>query len=254
MLAGINGSWRSTSAAGSAFDFVTCRADWRTPWRLVPNELSRNSDEWNLTCPLVTTDEDRQQKRLMGQMRIQRVGILRPSPDTRRDNSTDDRLGVMKELGTLNLALVPGQGFGSNGAADGWSGMIFALLRRGARIAKVEETRVESGEIAIHVVPAINQLSVRVAGRVTVDSSPHLRSVLLELLHRGTASVVVIDLSAVSYLDMSGIATLLEALKAAHETSVTLRVVGIIGQVSGLAEIAQLDAIFRSLGSEVEFR
>jgi anti-sigma B factor antagonist len=78
--------------------------------------------------------------------------------------------------------------------------------------------------------------------------------VLLDLLHRAAAPVVVIDLSAVSYLDMSGIATLLEALKAAHESSVTLRVVGIGGQVGTLAEIAQLDAIFRSLGSEVEFR
>ena len=132
--------------------------------------------------------------------------------------------------------------------------MISALFRRRRKISGVEETRLESGEITIHVLPAIHPLTVTVAGRVTVDSSPHLRSALLDLLPRAAASVVVIDLSAVTYMDMSGIATLLEALKAAHEGSVTLSVLGICGQVGTLAEIAQLDAIFRSLGSEVEFR
>jgi nicotinate-nucleotide pyrophosphorylase len=53
---------------------------------------------------------------------------------------------------------------------------------------------------------------------------------------------------------MSGIATLLEALKAARERSVKLRLTGMSGQARTLAEIAQLDTIFRAWGSEVEFR
>jgi anti-sigma B factor antagonist len=129
-----------------------------------------------------------------------------------------------------------------------------AVFRRGRENARVEETRLEAGEITVHVVPASNQITVAVAGRVTVDSSPHLRSVVLELLRRGTTPVVVVDLSAVSYLDMSGIATLLEALKAAHESSVKLRLAGMSGQARALAEIAQLDTIYRNWGSEVEFR
>ena len=52
-----------------------------------------------------------------------------------------------------------------------------ALFRRWRKNARVEETRLEAGEITVHVVPASNQLTVAVAGRVTVDSSPHLRSV-----------------------------------------------------------------------------
>jgi anti-sigma B factor antagonist len=120
--------------------------------------------------------------------------------------------------------------------------------------ARVEETRVEAGEITVHVVPASDQITVAVAGRVTVDSSPSLRSALLELLRRSAApAVIVIDLSAVSYLDMSGMATLLETLKAAHERSVRLRLTGMSGQSRTLAEIAQLDAIFRAWGSEMEF-
>jgi anti-anti-sigma regulatory factor len=52
---------------------------------------------------------------------------------------------------------------------------------------------------------------------------------------------------------MSGIATLLETLKAARERSVKLRLTGMRGQARTLAEIAQLDTIYRAWGSEVEF-
>ena len=128
-----------------------------------------------------------------------------------------------------------------------------SVFRRRMKGARIEETRVEAGEITVHLVPASDQITVAVAGRVTVDSSPSLRSALLELLRRSAAPVIVIDLSAVSYLDMSGMATLLETLKAAHERSVRLRLTGMGGQSRTLAEIAQLDAIFRAWGSEVEF-
>ena len=128
-----------------------------------------------------------------------------------------------------------------------------SVFRRWMEDARVEETQVEAGEITVHVVPASDQITVAVTGRVTVDSSPGLRSALLELLRRSAARVIVIDLSAVSYLDMSGMATLLETLKAAHERSVRLRLTGMSGQSRTLAEIAQLDAIFRAWGSEVEF-
>jgi anti-sigma B factor antagonist len=129
-----------------------------------------------------------------------------------------------------------------------------ALFRRWRTNAKVEEIRLDAGEITIHVVPASNQLTVEIAGRVTVDSSPDMRAALLELICRDVNPVMAIDLSAVSYIDMSGIATFLEALKAAHEHSMKLRLAGIGGQSRTLAEIAQLDTIFRSWGSEVEFR
>lgn len=119
--------------------------------------------------------------------------------------------------------------------------------------AAVQETRVGAGEITIHVIRGGDRIKVAVAGRVTVDSSPNLRSALLELLCRGVAPVVEIDLSAVSYLEMSGLATLLEALKAARRRSITLRVTGLSGEARNLAEIAQLGTIFHAWGSEVEF-
>ena len=128
---------------------------------------------------------------------------------------------------------------------------MFRLWRKGP---DVSETRLDSGEITLQIVSAGNQITVAVAGRVTVDSSPKLRSTLLELLRQGNASVMIIELGGVSYLDISGLATLLELLKAAREHSVKLRVTGISGRARTLAEIAQLDTIFRTWGSEVEVR
>jgi anti-sigma B factor antagonist len=112
----------------------------------------------------------------------------------------------------------------------------------------------DADEITVRVVRANSQSTVTVTGRVTVDSSPHLRSVLLQLLRRRAGPVVVIDLSGVPYMDMSGLATLLESLKAARQRFVTLRVLGMAGQSRMLAEIVELDKVFRNSGSELEFR
>ena len=127
------------------------------------------------------------------------------------------------------------------------------LFRRWSKNDALDDTWVVAGESMIRVVPGSEQSTVAVAGRVTIDSSPHLRSILLELLRRGKAPLMTIDLSVVSYIDMSGMAILLETLKAARERSVKLSVSGMSGQARTLAEVAQLDAVFRAWGSEVEF-
>jgi len=128
------------------------------------------------------------------------------------------------------------------------------VFRRWSKNARLEETRLDTGEGAVRVIPGGDRLTAAVSGRISVDCSPDLRCVLLGLLYRSAAPVMVIDLSAVTYLDMSGLAILLEALKAARERSVKLRMTGIRGEARNLVEIAQLDTIFRAWGSEVEFQ
>jgi anti-sigma B factor antagonist len=128
------------------------------------------------------------------------------------------------------------------------------LFRRRTSNAGPQKTVRDADEITVRVVRANSQSTVTVTGRVTVDSSPHLRSVLLQLLRRGAGPAVVIDLSGVPYMDMSGLATLLESLKAARQRSVTLRVLEMAGQSRMLAEIVELDKVFRNSGSELEFR
>lgn len=132
--------------------------------------------------------------------------------------------------------------------------MSMALFSRWMSGATAGNTRFEAADMTVRVIPASNQVTLAVTGRVTVDSSPNLRCAILDLLRRNAAPVILIELSGVSYLDMSGLAILLEALKAAREHSVKLRVTGISGRARTIAEIAQLDTLFRVWGSEVEFR
>ena len=132
--------------------------------------------------------------------------------------------------------------------------MTATLFRGRPTNASLDGTWSEAGESTIRVVQAGAGSTVAIAGRVTVDSSPHLRLILLDVLRRGKAPRMIIDFSAVSYVDMSGMAILLETLKAARLRSVKLYVTGMSGQVRTLAEVAQLDALFRAWGSEVEFR
>ena len=130
---------------------------------------------------------------------------------------------------------------------------VIRVFRRWSNNAQLE-TRLGTGEATVHIRSGSKQVSVAVAGRVSVDSSPDLLSAFLELLRRSAAPVMLLDMSNVTYLDMSGLAILLEALKAARERSVKLRITGIGGEARNLVEIAQLDTIFRTWGSEVELQ
>jgi len=62
-----------------------------------------------------------------------------------------------------------------------------------------------------------------VNGRVTIDSSLVLRERLLAILRRESLPTLTIDLTAVPYVDTSGLATLVEALKLAHAANTKLR-------------------------------
>jgi anti-anti-sigma factor len=92
---------------------------------------------------------------------------------------------------------------------------------------------------------------VAVAGRVTVDSSPYLRTVLHDAIGAGLS--VTIDFTQASYLDTSAVATLLEAATLASQRRVALLVIGLGGDARIVAERAELDRIFPALGYEVRF-
>jgi anti-sigma B factor antagonist len=62
-----------------------------------------------------------------------------------------------------------------------------------------------------------------VTGRVTINSSPALRDELLATLQKEALASLTIDLSAVPYIDGSGLATLVEALRFARSAKVSLR-------------------------------
>jgi anti-sigma B factor antagonist len=110
-----------------------------------------------------------------------------------------------------------------------------------------------ANELSVETRQAGARTTVVVIGRVTVDSSPHLRSVLHDAIGAPGASGVVIDLTGTSYLDTSAIATLLEAATLALAHAVALQVTGLQGHARFVAEGAELDHIFLALGYEVQF-
>ena len=93
---------------------------------------------------------------------------------------------------------------------------------------------------------------ISVTGRLVIDSSPRFRASLTEAIRKATSAVLVIDLSALVYLDTSGVATLLEAARVASAQGVRLRVIGLTGEPRMLAKITELDVIFRACGSDLE--
>jgi anti-sigma B factor antagonist len=110
-----------------------------------------------------------------------------------------------------------------------------------------------ANELSVETRRADARTTVVVTGRVTVDSSPHLRPVLHEAIGAAPPSGVVIDFTAVRYLDTSAIATLLEAATLASKRGVSLGIIGLAGDARFVAEATELDRIFLAMGYEVQF-
>ena len=89
---------------------------------------------------------------------------------------------------------------------------------------------------------------VRLRGRLSIDSSPAFRDRLLALLRRQSPPGVIVDLTEVSYMDASGIATLVEGLKTARNRQTTLCLKGLQGRVRHLFEVTGLLTLFEASG------
>ena len=109
-----------------------------------------------------------------------------------------------------------------------------------------------TNEMGIETLQGPSESRISVTGRLAIESSPRFRASLTKAINKATSTELVIDLSALSYLDTSGVATLLEAARVASVQGVRLRVIGLTGEPRMLAQIAELDVIFRAYGSDVE--
>jgi anti-sigma B factor antagonist len=91
---------------------------------------------------------------------------------------------------------------------------------------------------------------VYLSGRVDVDSSPDLRDRLRTLLsEKALPQTIVIDLAAVSYIETSGIATLIEALRVARHHQTGLRLHGLTGAALRLFQVTGVLALFEASSS-----
>ena len=96
----------------------------------------------------------------------------------------------------------------------------------------------------INVVARKDGALVYLKGRIDIDFSPVLRNRLLVLMQAPRPKTVCIDLSAVTHIDSSGIATLIEALKIARGQNTELRLLGLHDRLLGLFESTGILSLF----------
>lgn len=82
-----------------------------------------------------------------------------------------------------------------------------------------------------------------VDGQVDMHTSPELRRYLRSALDQ-RGNPVVADLTGVSFIDSSGLATLIEALQGVARYGGKLRLVGLTPAVKNLFQLSNLTSIF----------
>jgi anti-sigma B factor antagonist len=122
------------------------------------------------------------------------------------------------------------------------------LMSERGGIAVTRESVTEDESLDITVEQGEERAFVRLHGHVGIDSSPDLRDRLLALLQGQPPKTVIVDLTEVSYIDASGIATLLEALKVARNRQVTLCLKGLHGRIVRFFEVTGLLSVFETAG------
>lgn len=82
-------------------------------------------------------------------------------------------------------------------------------------------------------------------GRLNIESSPGLRGRLLAMLRKQSPpEMLVIDFEAVSYIDTSGIATLIEGLKIARLGGIAMYLQGLHGRLLHLFQATGIGLLF----------
>ena len=105
-----------------------------------------------------------------------------------------------------------------------------------------------SGEPVIRSEQHGNAAVVRIEGDIDMSGSPRLRETLREVIAMAPRRVVV-DLSEVAYMDSSGLATMVEAMKNAGTRSIRFALLGMTPRVRAIFEIARLDQYFPIVGT-----
>lgn len=83
---------------------------------------------------------------------------------------------------------------------------------------------------------------VGLSGEIDLHRSPEARAVILGCLDDGQPTLV--DLSAVDYIDSSGVASLVEGLQHARERGLQFGLVGVSATALNVLKLARLDQVF----------
>ncbi|MFC1807011.1 STAS domain-containing protein [Candidatus Omnitrophota bacterium] len=94
-------------------------------------------------------------------------------------------------------------------------------------------------------------ITYNINGDIDINSSPDIRKTLEKSISQ-KAQKIVINLSGVSYIDSSGLATLVEMLKKTKGYGGRLRLSSLAAKVKSLFEITKLEKLFEIYDTKEE--
>jgi anti-sigma B factor antagonist len=86
---------------------------------------------------------------------------------------------------------------------------------------------------------------IRGGGRLNMVAAPLIREVILEQIAAGRTRVVI-DLSAIDFMDSSGLGALIGCLKSARQAGGDLRIAAPTPQVSMVLKLSNLDRVLKA--------
>jgi anti-anti-sigma factor len=104
----------------------------------------------------------------------------------------------------------------------------------------------------INIVISKDGALVRLYGQIDIDSSPAVRDQLLALLSAPHAKAITIDLSAITHIDSSGVATLIEALKIARGHKTEIKLQGLHDRLRTFFEVTGILALFNGTSNTAQ--
>jgi len=91
-----------------------------------------------------------------------------------------------------------------------------------------------------------------ISGDIDLANSPEMRKALLREARDNRRPRVVLNLSEVRYIDSSGVASLVESLKASRDMGSRFILVGLSGPAREVLQLSRLLKVFETYATEVE--
>ena len=91
---------------------------------------------------------------------------------------------------------------------------------------------------------------IDISGDIDLSSSPLLRAILLKELKESKPSRLALNLGAVRYIDSSGIASLIEGLKAARDAKIRYVLFSLNNTVRDVMQLSKLTKVFEIVDNE----
>ena len=102
----------------------------------------------------------------------------------------------------------------------------------------------ESPSFSVETSEELGAVVVTASGEIDVATAPQVESQLLSLIDDGSS--VVLDLAGVTFIDSSGLRTLVTARQRADEQSVSFSLAGRSQAVDRLLQVTGLDTVFEN--------